>query len=91
MSAQPESWKFVGRERQLCPRPDNLAYAQLVGEWAPNIGLDRLKFDTHSLRRTRTAIRTGILLNQQVAEDAKSLTSGAMPALALPRAGENPK
>src|SRR5215469_821719 len=41
---------FAGRgnsERGLTTRQ----YARLVGEWVSNIGVDRLKFGTHSLRR----------------------------------------
>lgn len=39
-------------------------YARLVGEWIASIGLDPLKFGTHSLRRTKATLiyrRTGIL------------------------------
>jgi integrase len=39
-------------------------YARLVGDWIANIGLDRLKFGTHSLRRTKATLiyrRTGNL------------------------------
>jgi len=39
-------------------------YARLVGEWIGSIGLDPLKFGTHSLRRTKATIiyrRTGNL------------------------------
>jgi integrase len=39
-------------------------YARLVGEWTSSIGLDRLKFGTHSLRRTKATLiyrRTGNL------------------------------
>jgi integrase len=39
-------------------------YARLVGEWIVSIGLDRLKFGTHSLRRTKATLiyrRTGNL------------------------------
>ena len=31
-------------------------YARLVGEWIGSIGLDPLKFGTHSLRRTKATI-----------------------------------
>ena len=37
-------------------------YARLVGEWVASIGLDALKFGTHSLRRTKATLiyrRTG--------------------------------
>jgi len=39
-------------------------YARLVGEWIASIGLDPLKFGTHSLRRTKATLiyrRTGNL------------------------------
>lgn len=39
-------------------------YAKLVGEWVGSIGLDPLKFGTHSLRRTEAVLiyrRTGNL------------------------------
>jgi integrase len=39
-------------------------YARLVGQWITSIGLDRLKFGTHSLRRTKATLiyrRTGNL------------------------------
>jgi integrase len=39
-------------------------YARLVGQWVASIGLDRLKFGTHSLRRTKATLiyrRTGNL------------------------------
>ena len=31
-------------------------YARLVGEWIASIGLDPLKFATHSLRRTKATL-----------------------------------
>jgi len=31
-------------------------YARLVGEWIASIGLDPLKFGTHSLRRTKATL-----------------------------------
>ena len=39
-------------------------YARLVSEWIPGIGLDRLKYATHSMRRTKATLiyrRTGNL------------------------------
>jgi integrase len=39
-------------------------YARLVSEWVASIGLDALKFGTHSLRRTKASLiyrRTGNL------------------------------
>lgn len=54
---------FAGRgnhSRYLSTRQ----YARLVGEWIASIGLDPLKFGTHSLRRTKATLiyrRTGNL------------------------------
>ena len=54
---------FAGRggsERGLTTRQ----YARLVGEWIASIGLDPLKFGTHSMRRTKAVLiyrRTGNL------------------------------
>jgi len=58
-----EDFLFAGRRRGdhgLTTRQ----YARLVGDWAASIGLDRLKFGTHSLRRTKATLiyrRTGNL------------------------------
>jgi integrase len=44
--------------------PTTRQYARLVGEWIASIGLDPLKFGTHSLRRTKATLiyrRTGNL------------------------------
>jgi site-specific recombinase XerD len=44
-------------------------YARLVSEWVRGIGLDPLKFATHSLRRTKVTIiyrRTGNLRAAQL-------------------------
>jgi integrase len=49
-----------GREKGLTVRQ----YARLVGQWTAGIGLDPLKFGTHSLRRTKATLiyrRTGNL------------------------------
>ena len=60
---QPGQYLFAGRggaERGLTTRQ----YARLVGEWIASIGLDPLKFGTHSLRRTKATLiyrRTGNL------------------------------
>jgi integrase len=53
---------FAGRgdSRGLTTRQ----YARLVGQWGASIGLDPLKFGTHSLRRTKATLiyrRTGNL------------------------------
>ena len=60
---QPGHFLFAGRgepRRGLTTRQ----YARLVGEWVASIGLDPLKFGTHSLRRTKATLiyrRTGNL------------------------------
>jgi integrase len=60
---KPGQFLFAGRgggERGLTTRQ----YARLVGEWTSSIGLDPLKFGTHSLRRTKATLiyrRTGNL------------------------------
>ena len=44
-------------------------YARLVSEWVGGIGLDRLKFATHSMRRTKVTLiyrRTGNLRAAQL-------------------------
>jgi integrase len=49
-----------GPDRSLTTRQ----YARLVSEWVSGIGLDRLKFATHSMRRTKVTLiyrRTGNL------------------------------
>src|SRR3954452_1214705 len=49
---KPGDFLFAGRggeRRGLSPRQ----YARLVGEWIASVGLDPLKFGTHSLRRTK--------------------------------------
>jgi integrase len=51
---------FAGRDGGLTARQ----YARLVGEWTASIGLDPLKYGTHSLRRTKATLiyrRTGNL------------------------------
>ena len=60
---RPGQFLFAGRrgpESGLTTRQ----YARLVGEWVASIGLDPLKFGTHSLRRTKATLiyhRTGNL------------------------------
>jgi integrase len=60
---QSGEFLFAGRgnqSRNLSTRQ----YARLVGEWVASIGLDPLKFGTHSLRRTKATLiyrRTGNL------------------------------
>jgi integrase len=60
---RPGQFLFAGRRgeaRSLTTRQ----YARLVGEWIASIGLDPLKFGTHSLRRTKATLiyrRTGDL------------------------------
>ena len=59
----PGQFLFAGRGGD----PSGLTtrqYARLVGEWVASIGLDPLKFGTHSLRRTKATLiyrRTGNL------------------------------
>jgi integrase len=59
---KPGEFLFGGRgdARGLTTRQ----YARLVGQWIASIGLDPLKFGTHSLRRTKATLiyrRTGNL------------------------------
>jgi integrase len=59
---KPSEFLFAGRRngRGLTTRQ----YARLVGQWVASIGLDPLKFGTHSLRRTKATLiyrRTGNL------------------------------
>jgi integrase len=60
---KPSQWLFPGRrgpDEHLTTRQ----YARLVGEWVSGIGLDPLKFATHSMRRTKATLiyrRTGNL------------------------------
>ena len=60
---KPGQYLFPGRgapDRSLTTRQ----YARLVSEWVSGIGLDRLKFATHSMRRTKATLiyrRTGNL------------------------------
>jgi len=61
-------YQFPGRrgpDRSLTTRQ----YARLVSEWVSGIGLDRLKFATHSMRRTEVTLiyrRTGNLRAAQL-------------------------
>jgi integrase len=60
---QPGQALFAGRSNE----PGHLTtrqYARLVGDWIGSIGLDPLKYGTHSLRRTKATLiyrRTGNL------------------------------
>jgi integrase len=57
---KPGEFLFAGRVGGLTTRQ----YARLVGKWTASVGLDRLKFGTHSLRRTKATLiyrRTGNL------------------------------
>lgn len=49
---QPGQFLFAGRGEPRCGLTTR-QYARLVGEWVASIGLDPLKFGTHSLRRQR--------------------------------------
>ena len=54
-----------GADRSLTTRQ----YARLVSEWVSGIGLDRQKFATHSMRRTKVTLiyrRTGNLRAAQL-------------------------
>ena len=60
---RPGQFLFEGR-RGPDSRLTTRQYARLVGEWVASIGLDPLKFGTHSLRRTKATLiyrRTGNL------------------------------
>lgn len=60
---QPGQFLFAGRGEPTCGLMTR-QYARLVGEWTSSIGLDPLKFGTHSLRRTKATLiyrRTGNL------------------------------
>jgi integrase len=85
---------FAGRRgeaRSLTTRQ----YARLVGEWIASIGLDPLKFGTHSLRRTKATLiyrRTGnlravqlLLGHQRVESTVRYLGIEIDDALRLPR------
>ena len=59
---KPGAFLFAGRgdDSGLTTRQ----YARLVGQWVASVGLDPLKFGTHSLRRTKATLiyrRTGNL------------------------------
>jgi integrase len=51
---KPGEFLFAGRgdRRGLTTRQ----YARLVGQWVASVGLDPLKFGTHSLRRTKATL-----------------------------------
>ena len=60
---RPGQFLFAGR-RGVDSGLTTRQYARLVGEWIASIGLDPLKFGTHSLRRTKATLiycRTGNL------------------------------
>jgi integrase len=57
---KPGDFLSAGRDGGLTTRQ----YARLVGEWTASIGLDPMKYGTHSLRRTKATLiyrRTGNL------------------------------
>jgi integrase len=57
-------------------------YARLVGEWIARIGLDPLKFGTHSLRRTKATLiyrRTGNLRAATTARPHENRKHRALP------------
>jgi integrase len=60
---KPGDFQFAGRGDNGCGLTAR-QYARLVGQWIASIGLDPLKFGTHSLRRTKATLiyrRTGNL------------------------------
>ena len=60
---QPGQFLFAGRGEPRCGLTTR-QYARLVNEWLASVGLDPLKFGTHSLRRTKATLiyrRTGNL------------------------------
>lgn len=68
---QPGQFLFAGRGEPRCGLTTR-QYARLVGEWVASIGLDPLKFGTHSLRRTKATLiyrRTGNLRAVQLLLD----------------------
>ena len=61
---QPGQFLFAGRGGNEARGLTTRQYARLVGEWIASIGLDPMKFGTHSLRRTKATLiyrRTGNL------------------------------
>ena len=60
-----DDYVFLGRSRDGLPQHlTTRQYARLVGDWTASIGLDPLKFGTHSMRRTKATLiyrRTGNL------------------------------
>jgi integrase len=71
--ALDDYFRFSGRQPGQCLFPSRRGpdhhlstrqYARLVGEWVKGIGLDPLKYATHSMRRTKATLiyrRTGNL------------------------------
>jgi integrase len=62
---QAGQWLFPGR-RGPAQHLTTRQYARLVSEWLSGIGLDPLKYATHSMRRTRATLiyrRTGNLID----------------------------
>ena len=70
-------WLFAGRgdpDQHLSTRQ----YARLVGEWVSSIGLDTLKYATHSMRRTKATLiyrRTGNLRAVQLLSGHRKIES----------------
>jgi integrase len=58
----PRSTPALGGDQEQGARRDpnrpltTRQYARLVGEWVSGIGLDRLKYATHSMRRTKATL-----------------------------------
>lgn len=78
---QPGQFLFAGRGEPRCGLTTR-QYARLVGEWVASIGLDPLKFGTHSLRRTKATLiyrRTGNLRAVQRARTHEDREHGSLP------------
>ena len=90
---KPEDFLFAGRggKHGLTTRQ----YARLVGQWVASVGLDPLKFGTHSLRRTKATLmyrRTGnlravqlLLGHTKIESTVRYLGIEMMMQLRLPR------
>lgn len=74
---QPGQFLFAGRGEPRCGLTAR-QYARLVNDWTASIGLDPLKFGTHSLRRTKATLiyrRTGNLRAVQLLLDHTKIES----------------
>lgn len=74
---QDRDYLFPSRNR-ASPHLSTRQYARIVDRWVSSIGLDRRKFGTHSLRRTKAALiyrKTGNLRAVQLLIGHKKLES----------------